>query len=55
MEITNAECLDQIRDYTSNFTKIGPNDEGNLLMTLRLNLPETVEWFTRVVLTPQKM
>ena len=38
MELTNSECLDEIRNYTSNFTKIGPNDDGQFIDDLKVKL-----------------
>ena len=40
MEITNSECLDEIRNYTGDFTKIGPNDDDQFIDELKIKLAD---------------
>jgi len=40
MEISNAQCLNEIREYTSDFEKIGQNDDGKFIDSLKVKLAE---------------
>jgi len=40
MEISNAQCLNEIREYTNDFEKIGQNDDGKFIDSLKVKLVE---------------
>lgn len=40
MEITNAQCLDEIRNYTGDFSKVGSNVDDAFIDTLKIKLAE---------------
>ena len=41
MELTNSACLDEIRNYTGNFSKVGPNDDDKFIDNLKIKLSDS--------------